>query len=168
MSYLSHRQCLGCLRDRNHQDSAYPLLLPECSYCTNSPSRRAVTLLPIHPSLPPCTHCRSSLGCCFSTDNHDRYYEDSSYSGEPDYPPYAALMMQRTHQQARAARSSLRSSKGSAVSTSATTAAATYYDTPTVFYPRGGSSECVWRLAYHEPVQVDATTAQIGIASATW
>jgi hypothetical protein len=116
----------------------------------------------------PLSPCRSSLGCCFSTDNHDRYYEDPSYPGDPDYPHYAALMMQRAHQQASAAPSNLRSSKGSAVSTSATTAAATYYDTPTVFYPRGGSSECVWSLAYHEPVEVDATTTQIGIASATW
>lgn len=137
-------------------------------------------LPPTNPHIPPYTNCRSSLGCCFSSDDHDRHYAESSYSSEPDYPHYTAIMVQRAHQQAKAAPSSLsskrpapssiHSSKGSAASASATTSTAKLatYDTPTVFYPRGGNSECVWSLAYHEPVQVDATTTQIGIASATW
>lgn len=111
-------------------------------------------------------------GCCFSSDGHDRYYADYLYPGEPDYPHYAAFMVQRAHQTARARHLNQHTagSKGPATSTSATTATAklAYYDAPTVFYPSGGSSECAWSLAYHEPVQVDATTTQIGVASATW
>lgn len=43
-----------------------------------------------------------------------------------------------------------------------------YYDSPFVFYPQGGKAECVWNLAYHDAVEVDEHTKQIGIATATW
>lgn len=75
-------------------------------------------------------------------------------------------------------RSNTRSSTGSIMSLSKTmtssprTATAirarTAFASPHVFYPVGGKAECAWSLAYHDPVEVDEHTKQIGIASATW
>lgn len=52
--------------------------------------------------------------------------------------------------------------------TAAPVRARTAFASPHVFYPVGGKAECAWSLAYHDAVEVDEHTKQIGIASATW
>jgi hypothetical protein len=57
---------------------------------------------------------------------------------------------------------------GKPTKTAGTPAKLAHYDTPKVFYPRGGNSECLWDITYSSPVVVVPGTNQIGVATATW
>lgn len=111
---------------------------------------------------------RSSLGCCHAAYG-GKYYRDAHYPAEP-FGAWTRAQLQSTKAQASVAStssSSTSSTSGSGGSGGSTVSVASY-DSPKVFYPRGGNAECVWQTAYHTPVTVTDTTKQIGIATATW